>query len=320
MAEIGHDIEKAASLLKEGKLVAIPTETVYGLAANGLNADAVIGIFEAKNRPFFDPLILHTASIAGVEAHVSAFPQLARQLAKEFWPGPLSLILPKKNSVPDIVTAGLGTVAFRIPNHRLTLELLKRLPFPLAAPSANPFGYVSPTTAKHVNDQLGDSVDYILDGGSCEVGLESTIVSFGTGNTPVILRLGGLDVARIAKITGKIREILHQNSDPSAPGQLDQHYAPGCILIPAGENPRPWQMYKGKKTALVRFQHIEPDFPKQHQFILAADGSLKTAAANLFSILRLLDTKEYEIAIVETIADEGLGRAINDRLRRATAR
>src|ERR1035437_8374682 len=209
MSKIGIDIEKAKQILQEGGLVAIPTETVYGLAANALNKDAVFKIIEAKNRPHFDPLIIHTDSIEKVKLHVSDFPQWAQQLANAFWPGPLTLLLPKKNSIPDLVTSGLPQVAVRIPNHPLTLQLLKSLDFPLAAPSANPFGYVSPTNAEHVAAQLQGSVDYILDGGPCDVGIESTIVGFEDGKI-TIYRLGGLAIEDIEKLVGKVQVKINQ--------------------------------------------------------------------------------------------------------------
>jgi len=320
MAEIGKDLEKAAALLREGKLVAIPTETVYGLAANALNPEAVTRIFEVKDRPYFDPLIVHTYSFEEAKKYASSFPDTARRLAKEFWPGPLTLVLPKKNEIPDIVTAGQSTVGLRVPNHELTLKLLRGLPFPLAAPSANPFGYVSPTTPQHVNDQLGEKIDYILDGGDCAVGIESTIISFAHGNNAEVLRLGGLEILRIAKITGSLREILHQNSDPSAPGQLDQHYAPGCALVPESGEPMQWKKFLGKKICWLRFKELQPGTPVNDQFVLAPDGKMSTAATRLFSLLRQMDKENYEIAIVEAIPDEGLGRAINDRLKRAGVR
>jgi len=231
MQHRGTDLILAKKLLTEGKLVAIPTETVYGLAANGLDETAVAGIFSAKNRPTFDPLILHVASIEQAQSLCTDWPEMADKLARAFWPGPLTLILPKADHVPDLTTSGQPTVGIRMPNNRLTLELLSTLPFPLAAPSANPFGYVSPTNAQHVADQLGDSIDYILDDGDCSVGIESTIITIDNG-TPKVLRLGGLSLERIADVLGfPVLEHLNQNSNPQAPGQLDQHYSPRCKLI-----------------------------------------------------------------------------------------
>lgn len=229
MAEIGTDIQKAASLLRRGKLVAIPTETVYGLAGNAFNEEAVLSIFETKNRPQFDPLIVHSSGIQWVKQHVNEIPVLAGILMDEFWPGPMTLVLPKKEIVPDLVTSGLDSVAVRVPSHPMTQELLLMLDFPLAAPSANPFGYVSPTTAQHVNDQLGDKIDYILDGGSTTVGLESTIIGFEEGK-PIVYRLGGLSIDVIEESIGPVEIALNQSSDPKAPGMLKSHYAPGKPL------------------------------------------------------------------------------------------
>ena len=177
MAEIGQDILKAKEILIAGGLVAIPTETVYGLAGNALNENSVANIFRAKNRPSFDPLIVHVASILQAERFVEDIPSQARKLAETYWPGPLTILLKKRPIISDLVTSGLDTVAIRVPAQDLTRSLLASLDFPLAAPSANPFGYVSPTKAEHVNEQLGDNIDYILDGGDCQVGIESTIVS-----------------------------------------------------------------------------------------------------------------------------------------------
>ena len=225
MAIIGTDINKASFFLKEGKLVAIPTETVYGLAANAFNSDAVAGIFEAKNRPTFDPLIVHTYNLEKVNEFVTHIHPELLKLANAFWPGPLTLLLPKKNTIPDLVTSGLDTVGVRIPNHPITLSLLSQLNFPLAAPSANPFGYISPTTAIHVNNQLGLKIPYILDGGACKIGLESTIVGEENGEI-IIYRLGGLTIEAIKTVVGKVSVQLNQSSNPKAPGQLKSHYAP----------------------------------------------------------------------------------------------
>src|SRR5882672_5472348 len=206
MAEIGKDIAKAATLLRQGKLVAIPTETVYGLAGNALNVEAVTRIFAAKNRPYFDPLIVHVPYPSSAGEYAERIPGKALDLMEQFWPGPLTVLLSKKNIVPDLVTAGLDRVGLRCPDHPMTLALLQSLPFPLAAPSANPFGYVSPTSPHHVNDQLGNEIEYILDGGECKVGVESTIVGF-EDDTPTIYRLGGLQVEAIESITGRVQLI-----------------------------------------------------------------------------------------------------------------
>ncbi|MCH7686303.1 MAG: threonylcarbamoyl-AMP synthase, partial [Planctomycetes bacterium] len=190
---IGTDIQHAASLLRNGGLVAFATETVYGLGSNAFDVNAVARLFEVKNRPRFDPLIVHVNDSSWLEHLATDVPEEARQLADRCWPGPLSLVLPKSDDVPDLVTAGLSTVAVRIPDHPMALDLLKTADLPIAAPSANPFGCLSPTCAEHVAEQLGSSIDYILDGGKCQVGIESTVLKVGNGE-PVLLRPGGLPI------------------------------------------------------------------------------------------------------------------------------
>lgn len=320
MQQRGTDLILAKKLLTEGKLVAIPTETVYGLAANGLDETAVAGIFSAKNRPTFDPLILHVASIEQAQSLCTDWPEMADKLARACWPGPLTLILPKADHVPDLTTSGQPTVGIRMPNNRLTLELLSTLPFPLAAPSANPFGYVSPTNAQHVADQLGDRIDYILDDGDCFVGIESTIIAIENG-APKVLRLGGLSLVRISDVLGvPVLEHLNQNSNPLAPGQLDQHYSPRCKLIalntmPASViDPSVPIIYFSKQEAQRDSNNNLSDGP---HYYLSDSGDTNQAASNLFSTLRRLDQDNQKIAYFEWAPQNGLGRAINDRLERA---
>lgn len=320
MQQRGTDLILAKKLLTEGKLVAIPTETVYGLAANGLDETAVAGIFSAKNRPTFDPLILHVASIEQAQSLCTDWPEMADKLARACWPGPLTLILPKADHVPDLTTSGQPTVGIRMPNNRLTLELLSTLPFPLAAPSANPFGYVSPTNAQHVADQLGDRIDYILDDGDCFVGIESTIIAIENG-APKVLRLGGLSLERISDVLGvSVLEHLNQNSNPLAPGQLDQHYSPRCKLIalntmPASDiDPSVPIIYFSKQEAQRDSNNNLSDGP---HYYLSDSGDTNQAASNLFSTLRRLDQDNQKIAYFEWAPQNGLGRAINDRLERA---
>jgi L-threonylcarbamoyladenylate synthase len=310
----GTDINIAKALLEKGELVAIPTETVYGLAANGFSETAIIKIFEAKNRPFFDPLILHSNSIEKIKKFVKEIPEPAMRLAKKFWPGPLTLILPKTEQVPDLVTSGLPDVAVRIPNHPLTLELLSQLDFPLAAPSANPFGYVSPTSAAHVKKQLGNKVQYILDGGECSVGIESTIVGFENGRT-IVYRLGGLSLEEIETVTGKVDVRINQSSNPKAPGQLKSHYAPRKPLY-IGEPVQLLKKFNGKKTGVISFYK---KYPGAQSITLSEKKDLHEAAHNLFSAIRKLDESDVDVIVAEIFPDEFLGRAINDRLKRAAA-
>ena len=315
MAQIGKDISKAKQFLEKAQLVAIPTETVYGLAANALDPIAVAKIFEAKERPTFDPLIVHTYNLEEVYNFVTEIhPQLLK-LAKTFWPGPLTLLLPKKEIIPNLVTSGLDRVGVRIPYHELTLNLLSQLTFPLAAPSANPFGYISPTTAGHVQKQLGDKIQYIIDGGNCKVGLESTIVGEENGEI-IIYRLGGLSIDDIELVVGKVSVQLNQSSNPKAPGQLKSHYAPKKPVY-IGVLTELQNKYSNKKIGAIVFGEQK----KLHENVvvknLSKTKNYQEAAVNLFSFLRELDEADVDVIICELLPEVGLGLAINDRLRRA---
>jgi L-threonylcarbamoyladenylate synthase len=312
MATISKDLLKAKQLLEEGELVGIPTETVYGLAGNALNIKAVTKIFEVKDRPAFDPLIVHVAGIDDAKRYVESIPEQARKLAEKFWPGPLTLLLKKKDIIPDLVTSGLDTVGIRCPDHDLTLALLQSLDFPLAAPSANPFGYVSPTKPEHVEEQLGKKIKFILDGGACAVGIESTIVGFDD-DIPTIYRLGGLSIELIESVIGKIAIQTQSTSNPKTPGQLISHYAPSKRVV-LGTIEELLQRYASHCTGILTF---DKDFNSPHQFILSRDGDLEEAAQNLFTALRLFDKMPVDVIIAELVPDRGLGRAINDRLKRA---
>lgn len=317
MAEIGTDIEKAVAYLKEGKLVGMPTETVYGLAGNASDEKVVASIFHTKDRPLFDPLILHFSSEKVLLPFVSKFPEKAQILSKHFWPGPLTLILPKTDLVPDITTAGQTAVAVRVPRHGLALELLKKVPFPVAAPSANPFGYISPTSAQHVQNQLGDKISYIVDGGECAIGLESTIVSFKDGE-PVVVRLGGIPVEHIEKVIGAVKVRLSQNSNPEAPGQLDSHYSPKTRFSVERKLFHQLLKTKGGKVGLLRFDKPLTGYPDEYQFVLSPSSNLEEAGINLFKYMRMLDDVGFDLIIAEPVPEVGIGRAINDRLRRAS--
>lgn len=311
MAQIGQDISFATSLLRDGKVVAIPTETVYGLAGNALNTSAVASIFEAKNRPTFDPLIVHLSSIDELYKYAIEIPEDAIKLAKHFWPGPLTLLLKRNETIPDLVTSGSSLCAFRVPNHPITLDLLNALPFPLAAPSANPFGYVSPTTAVHVNKQLGEVIPYILDGGNCKVGVESTIVSFEEDGIH-LLRAGGLSIEDIESCIGKsIAQIHTSSSKPAAPGMLDSHYATRKPLYVG----TPEELNLPSSTTAV--MGLSAEEPYANYFPLSTTGDLKEAARNLFATMRALDETDFEAIIALPFPMHGLGRAINDRLKRA---
>ncbi|GAB3569385.1 L-threonylcarbamoyladenylate synthase [Spirosoma luteolum] len=314
MTQIGQDIAQASSLLKQGDVVGIPTETVYGLAGNALDPDAVLRIFRVKNRPAFDPLIVHTNSLDRVTDYVAGLPDEARQLARACWPGPLTLLLPKHACIPDLVTSGLPNVAIRIPNHPLTLALLASLDFPLAAPSANPFGYISPTSAQHVADQLGGQVPYVLDGGPAQVGLESTIVGF-EADGPVVYRLGGMALEQLEGLIGPVRVQAHSTSNPQAPGMLSSHYAPRkpLTLLAPGSSPAP-----APRIGALAFREPFGGIDPAHQRVLSPTGDLAEAAKNLFAHLRALDALDLDRLYAEPLPPHGLGLAINDRLRRAS--
>ena len=318
MALIGNDIAHATALLKAGEVIGIPTETVYGLAGNAYDISAVTKIFKIKQRPAFDPLIVHTDSLAKVYKFADDIPESAFQLAKYFWPGPLTLLLPKKSVIPDLVTSGLANVAVRVPNHAVTLALLERVEFPLAAPSANPFGYVSPTSAQHVNDQLGGKIPYILNGGVSKVGIESTIIGY-EDSIPVVYRLGGLALEKIERIIGKVKIKPHSSSDPTTPGNLESHYSPGKKVI-IGDIKELADIYKDHSFALLSFQRRYEHIPAENQLILSKSGNLDEAAQNLFSSLRLLDRLPVDYILTEYVPDHDLGLAINDRLKRAAAK
>jgi L-threonylcarbamoyladenylate synthase len=309
----------AAEMLRRGQLVAFPTETVYGLGADATNSESVAGIFESKQRPTFDPLIVHVSDIAAAQQVVADFPEVAQHLAAKFWPGPLTLVLPKLPHISDLVTAGLPGVGLRIPNHPQAIELLKAVGRPVAAPSANPFGGVSPTTARHVVDGLGGRIDGVLDGGPCDVGLESTVISLMT-NQPTLLRPGGLPIEDIEEVIGTVQRAasdpLRDDAAQPAPGMLSRHYAPKTLLrtIAPGDTAAP---IKGKRCGLMThgpcpcaegFEQIE---------LLSRTGDLRTCAANFFAALRSLDSANLDVIIARSFPATGLGIALNDRLHRA---
>ncbi len=314
MAQIGHDIARAAQLLNKNEVVGIPTETVYGLAGNALSAEAILKIFKVKNRPMFDPLIAHVSDLRAAGRLAQDIPAPLLRLAEQFWPGPLTLLLPKQKIVTDLLTSGSDLIAIRVPAHPLAQKLLRAVDFPLAAPSANPFGYVSPTTAQHVKDQLGEKIPYILDGGSTEVGIESTIAGMD-GELVKIHRLGGLAIESIESIVGEVALELNQSSNPVAPGMLKSHYAPGKKLL-LGNVTQHLQEHAKKKIGVISFSKT---YDTDRNFVLSEEESLDEAASRLFGVLRSLDKSDVDVILAEEFPNEGLGRAINDRLRRAAA-
>jgi len=312
---IGTEIEKARDLLLQNEVVAIPTETVYGLAGNALSEIAVSKIFEAKNRPHFDPLIVHVSAVSEVSNYVEEIPELAFNLMEHFWPGALTVLLPKKSCIPDLTTSGLQEVGIRIPNHPVTLELLRSLPFPLAAPSANPFGYISPTNAQHVEDQLGQKIPYILNGGNCSVGIESTVLRVQQ-NAIEILRLGGVSVEDLHPFTSNIHIQQHSSSSPASPGMLTSHYAPRKPVY-VGNIRELMHAFASQKIGVLSFKN---DYQIESQRILSRTGNFTEAAANLFAFLRELDQLDIDVILAEFLPNENLGRAINDKLKRASSK
>ncbi|MFN4300212.1 MAG: L-threonylcarbamoyladenylate synthase [Thermaurantimonas sp.] len=314
---IGTDIQKAAALLQAGEVIGMPTETVYGLAGNALNAQAVAKIFAIKKRPTFDPLIVHIFDLSQIELlSKSSLSESFYVLANRFWPGPLTLVVEKSDAVPDIVTSGLSTVGIRMPAHPMAQQLLRLCNLPLAAPSANPFGYISPVTAEHVARQLGDQVPYILDGGRCQIGLESTIVDCTV--SPVrILRKGGISIDNISEALGYKPDVqTHSTDNPRAPGMLSSHYAPCKKLILTDKEEVFHRNIGREDTAFLLFTTPVLGHPEQR--ILSPNGSDAEAAANLFFYLRELDENPHiQLIIAQKAPEHGLGPAINDRLRRA---
>ena len=320
-------------LLRAGELVGIPTETVYGLAADALNEQAVAKVFEAKQRPSFDPLIVHVASIQQAKA-LASFEKQAERLAEAFWPGPMTLVLPRrvdaqgKPIVPDLVTAGLDSVGIRIPDHPLALALLTTSGCPLAAPSANRFGSISPTLAQHVIDELGSNIAAVLDGGPCDRGVESTVLRFGEAGIEV-LRLGALPVELIEEVLGEPVTVQAPSSSPGAdnqqakpsPGMVERHYAPGTPMW-LFENEQVLAGFESAGRWALLFAGRLPEGADRFevQRNLSASGDLAFAAAGLFSTLRELDGMGLNGIAALSVPDEGIGRAINDRLKRGSAR
>ena len=295
--------------------MAFPTETVYGLGANAFDAGAVAKIFELKGRPRFDPLIVHVASCDEVQPLVAHVPDSARVLIERFWPGPLAVVLPKRECVPDIVTSGLASVAVRCPSHPVALKLIETSGVPIAAPSANIFCSVSPTTARHVADQFGKQLPYILDGGPCDVGVESTVVSF-LDRRPALLRPGGVSVEDIEELVGPLSTVANEHKRPVAPGQLARHYSPATpLVLTADMNSqqagRVGLLSFGKPTNENEFVAVE---------VLSERGCLREAAANLFAAMRRLDAQQLDLIIARPVPETDLGRAIMDRLRRAASK
>lgn len=320
MAIINANLYLAQHFLEQGEVIAIPTETVYGLGANAYDEAAVAKVFAIKNRPLFNPLILHIGNLGKIYDLAHDIPSVALQLAEHFWPGPLTLLLPKKNTISDVVTANSSLVAIRMPNHPITLQLLQRLAFPLAAPSANLFGYVSPTRPSHVEKQLGNRISYILEGGQCTVGIESTIIGFKDKDI-IIYRLGSISVEAIEDVVGPVNIHIRKCSHSSLtiPGSALQHYAPHKPLL-LGNVPTLLSTHHDRRVGILSFDRYYKDVAKEHQVVLSPTGSLEECAFQLFAALQTLDAMEIDVILSTYVPDRGIGRAINDRLMRASFR
>ncbi len=306
----------AVRLLRAGNVVGMPTETVYGLAGDGLNPAALARIFEVKRRPLYDPLILHFAGAEAAFAVAHDVPESARALAGKFWPGPLTLVLSKREHVPDLATSGLPKVAVRVPAHPVAQALLRAFGGPLAAPSANRFGRISPTDAEAVRTELGDAVPLVLDGGPCRVGIESTVLEINAGEIR-LLRAGGIAVEEIERVAGRVRQANFAQNRPLSPGQIAHHYAPRkpLRLVAPGEEP-PYEPSAG----WLAFGAVGRDSVRVVEN-LSPRGDLREAAANFFRALRTLDEDpRVETIYATNVPARDLGLAINERLERASTR
>lgn len=326
-----HTLQDVIDRLQKGGVVVLPTETVYGLAANALSEDAVRSIFSIKERPLNDPLIVHVLDATWIDRYAvcDEYYDRVKKVTSHFWPGPLTIILPKRDVIPGIVSAGHSTIALRCPEHPIFREILQSLQLPLAAPSANPFGYISPTTADQVRSTLGDKVDLIVDGGNCRVGLESTIVDI-TSHIPKILRPGAVTAAEIARAINEPVMDYEQHVvalDPSCPGQLKQHYCTNTKLIlfthatlPQPNNNAHCAYIFNQKPINIEELANTLSTTIGSIFWLSEDGNHKAIAHNLFKTLQTLDNANYDIIYCERTLRNDIGTAIDDRLLRAAAK
>jgi L-threonylcarbamoyladenylate synthase len=310
-------IAEAAEVIRGGGLVAFPTETVYGLGADAQNAVAVARIFEAKQRPRIDPIIVHVADSEEANAYGELSQNAAQVLMERFWPGPLTLVVPKRDIVPPIVTAGLETVALRVPAHPVALALIRRAGTAIAAPSANLFSYVSPTEARHVSPELFDKVDLVLDGGRSQVGIESTIIAL-TDSRPCLLRAGGTPIEELESLLGKLDRFTDSPDRPLAPGQLKRHYATRTPLELISGSPDDFFLPPGEKVGALVWSPLEHAERFAAVEVLSRSGDFREAAANLFGALRRLDHLGLDRIVAEPVPEIGLGAAIMDRLRRGS--
>ena len=309
-----ENIAKAAAIIQSGGLVSFPTETVYGLGGNALDPTAVAKIFEAKARPSFDPLITHIAELEMLDRIADISDKRIFDIIEKFWPGSLTLIVPKRDIIPPIVTSGLETMAVRMPDHQTALDLIKQSTGAVAAPSANPFGYLSPTTADHVDEQLGNKIDMVLDGGTCRVGVESTVLDL-TGEKPIVLRPGGISLEELQREIPDVEIFNRTTTSPTAPGQLKMHYSPLKPLHivdsieQVGDRGNAGALLFKKNADIKGFKSVE---------ILSPSGDPVEAAARLFVALHNLDNTDIQAIYAEKIPEVGLGRAVMDRIYKAS--
>ena len=314
--EIGLDLNKAKRLLDSSDIISIPTETVYGLAANGKDPLAISKIYIAKKRPLSNPLILHYKDATSAFSDITMISKDVELLAEKFWPGPLTMLLPKKNTICDAVTSGKPLVAVRVPNHQLCTALLHKLDYPLAAPSANLYGRISPTSPAHVHEQLNSRIPYILDGGICEKGLESTIIGF-ENDTAAIYRLGSISIEDIETCIGKkvrLKNKIDSNQEPLTSGLVKHHYAPNTAMFLKVEKAKESNLFN---CGYIGFDTLDPDFPIENQFLLSAQGNIEFAAKELYRSFHVMDAKKFKAIYIDFMPENGIGRAINDRINRA---
>ena len=317
---ISRDIQAACDLLRSGRAIGMPTETVYGLAADALHLQGVSEVYRVKKRPSFNPLILHVASLAHARSHASVFYPQAEALAKVFWPGPLTLVLPKKAHIPDQITAGKSTFAVRVPNHPVALALLEAYPNPIVAPSANLFGTLSPTSASHVVRNLGSQVPLVLDGGDCRLGIESTIVGFTPEGIPEVFRLGSITLDQLKEVCPDILFRPGTHKEVLAPGMYPKHYAPKTPLLVVDRWEEVRQLSKNYgRIALVAQgpMHVFASIPAE-VFYWSDDLSLEAVAHDFYRVLDKLDEQNFDLIVTTWFDDHGLGSALNDKLKRAS--
>ncbi len=314
-------IQTAAEIIRRGGLVAFPTETVYGLGANALDAVAVRKIFSAKGRPLDNPVIVHIAKREELERLVERVPKKAKILAERFWPGPLTLVLKKSRALPKAATAGLDTVAIRMPDNKIALELISASGVPIAAPSANISGRPSPTSAKHVMHDLNGKIDAVIDGGSANIGLESTVLDL-TAPTPAILRPGGVSFEQLKEVLGKVGKQFIPVGKPRSPGMKYRHYAPRAELILVGDAkkiPEIVSRLAGKKVGILATKETAAQYSGTVE-VVGSRKNLREVARNLFSALRKLDEDGVDIIISESFEEKGIGLAVMNRLKKAAGR